>query len=584
MRLAKYNFKVAVVAGASAGIGRATALAFARAGADVALLARNRDRLESLRAAIEAQGRRAVAIPLDVTDADAVEAAAMRIENELGPIDVWVNSAMASVFSQVHAMTPQEYRRVMEVTYLGTVHGTLSAIRCMTPRQQGAIVIVGSALAYRGIPLQSAYCAAKHALQGFNDALQAELLHDRSRVRVTMVQLSAFNTPQFEWSRSRLPNRVRTMPPVYQLELAADAIVVCTAMAGLMTDSQLHEKVRQLLLNNIRDGYSRLLGQRYCYIAPACGTYPYQWFWDTCFHLMLLTRLGEYDWAKRTFRSLFAMQEEDGFVGHMIFWNQVLPKRRTDVVQARPDWTTLRPHMSPLIQPIFSATALLQLFEACGDGVYLGEMYARVRRYHEWLASTRDFNGDGLLTIISPFESGMDWKASYDIVLGYTQRATPRLLYANRLFWKAVAVTRAGSGAGCGVFEVRTAPASGRRCGHIGTERCGAARPGRHGDRTVPLGQPACSPSKTYLAHWSTSIRAASSSSSPKPTGRLVGVQAVAPEAGELIQTAALAIRAQMTVQELADHLFPYLTMVEGLKLAAQAFRKDVKQPSCCAG
>lgn len=207
-----------------------------------------------------------------------------------------------------------------------------------------------------------------------------------------------------------------------------------------MTESQLREQVRQLLLHNIRDGYSGLLGQHYCYIAPACGTYPYQWFWDTCFHLVMLTRLGEYEWAKRNLRSLFAMQEEDGFVGHMIFWNQVLPRRRTDVMQARPSLATLRPHMSALIQPTFTATALLRLFQACGDRVYLGEMYARVRRYHEWLASARDFDGDGLLTIITPFESGMDWKASYDLVLGYTQRKTPRRLIANRLFWKAVAV------------------------------------------------------------------------------------------------------------------------------------------------
>lgn len=226
------DWNVAVVAGASAGIGRAAALAFADAGADVAVLARNPDRLASLRAEIAARGRRALAIPVDIADADAVDAAAARIENELGPIDVWVNAATVSVFSPVREMTPHEYRRVMEVTYLGAVHGTLAALRHMAPRQHGAIVIVGSALAYRGIPLQSAYCAAKHALQGFNDSLQAELLHEHSRVRVTMVQLSAFNTPQFEWSRSRLPNRARPMPPVYQPELAANAIVWAARHGG----------------------------------------------------------------------------------------------------------------------------------------------------------------------------------------------------------------------------------------------------------------------------------------------------------------------------------------------------------------
>jgi short-subunit dehydrogenase len=217
--------KVAVVTGASAGIGRAAALAFARQGADLALLSRNRERLASLCAEIEGLGRRALAIPLDVADAEAVEAAARETEQSLGPIDVWVNNAMVSVFSPVVEMTAAEFRRVTEVTYLGAVHGTLAALRRMRRRDRGSIVLVGSALAYRGIPLQSAYCAAKHALQGFNDSLQAELLHERSRVRLSMVQLSAINTPQFDWAKSRLPHKARPVSPVFQPELAAQAIL-----------------------------------------------------------------------------------------------------------------------------------------------------------------------------------------------------------------------------------------------------------------------------------------------------------------------------------------------------------------------
>jgi glycogen debranching enzyme len=154
----------------------------------------------------------------------------------------------------------------------------------------------------------------------------------------------------------------------------------------------------------------------------------------------MLTRLGDFDAAKRSLRSLFTMQEDDGFVGHMVFWNQLLPRRRTDVLQARPSWQAFRPHMSALIQPSFVAAALLRIFEGCGDRVFLGELYAKVRRYHEWLAANRDFDGDGLITIISPFESGMDWKPSYDPVLGYAERVTPLHLMTNRLFWKAAGV------------------------------------------------------------------------------------------------------------------------------------------------
>jgi glycogen debranching enzyme len=207
-----------------------------------------------------------------------------------------------------------------------------------------------------------------------------------------------------------------------------------------MTEEELRATVRRLMLDNEKHGYSGLLGQSYCYVAPALKPYPFQWFWDTCFHVVILARLGECDVAKRSFRSLFAMQEEDGFVGHMIFWKQLLPQRRSDVIQARPTWQALRPHMSALVQPPLAAVALHTLYEACGDRVYLGEMYARVKRHHDWLAHNRDFDDDGLLSIISPFESGMDWKASYDPVLGYRERVTPQRLYTAGLYWKGVTI------------------------------------------------------------------------------------------------------------------------------------------------
>jgi len=216
--------EVVVITGASAGVGRATVREFARRGAHVALIARGRDGLEGARREVEQAGGRALVLPLDVADADAVEQAAETVERELGPIDVWVNNAMVSVFSPVKQMRPEEYRRVTEVTYLGYVYGTLAALRRMLPRDRGFIVQVGSALAYRGIPLQSAYCGAKHAIQGFMDSLHAELIHDRSNVRVTMVQLPAVNTPQFSWVKSRLPREPQPVPPIYEPEVAARAV------------------------------------------------------------------------------------------------------------------------------------------------------------------------------------------------------------------------------------------------------------------------------------------------------------------------------------------------------------------------
>ena len=214
-----------VITGASAGVGRATACAFARSGASVGLIARGRAGLDGAKRDVEALGGRAVAIAADVSDANQVESAAAAIEREFGPIDVWVNNAMASVFSPIKETTPDEFKRVTEVTYLGVVYGTLAALRRMLPRNRGAIVQVGSALAYRGIPLQAAYCGAKHAVQGFCDSLRSELLHDGSGVTVTMVQLPAMNTPQFDWVKSRLRGRAQPVPPIYQPDVAADAIV-----------------------------------------------------------------------------------------------------------------------------------------------------------------------------------------------------------------------------------------------------------------------------------------------------------------------------------------------------------------------
>lgn len=216
--------QVVVVTGASAGLGRAIAQRFADAGAAIGLIARGRERLEEARRDVEARGGSALVLPLDVSDAGAVEAAAERVERELGPIDVWVNNAMVSVYSPVVEMPAGEFRRVTEVTYLGQVYGALAALRRMRPRDRGVIVNVGSALAYRSIPLQSAYCAAKHAVLGFTASLRSELLHDGSRVRVTMVQMPALNTPQFDWTKNRLPNRPQPVPPIFQPEVGAEAV------------------------------------------------------------------------------------------------------------------------------------------------------------------------------------------------------------------------------------------------------------------------------------------------------------------------------------------------------------------------
>jgi NAD(P)-dependent dehydrogenase (short-subunit alcohol dehydrogenase family) len=217
--------EVVVITGASGGVGRAAAVAFARRGAHIGLLARGRGGLEGARRDVEAAGGRGLVLPTDVSDPDQVEAAALAVEREFGPIDVWVNVAMATVFAPVHQMEAAEYRRVTEVTYLGYVHGTLAALKRMRPRDRGTIIQVGSALAYRSIPLQSAYCASKAAIRGFTDSLRSELIHAKSNIHITMVQMPGLNTPQFEWGRSKMPRRARPVAPVYQPEVAAEAIV-----------------------------------------------------------------------------------------------------------------------------------------------------------------------------------------------------------------------------------------------------------------------------------------------------------------------------------------------------------------------
>jgi NAD(P)-dependent dehydrogenase (short-subunit alcohol dehydrogenase family) len=217
--------RVVVVTGASAGVGRATARAFGAEGDRVALLARGTEGLDAASAEVREAGGEALAISTDVADPEAVEAAAERVERELGPIDVWVNDAMATVFSPFSEIEPEEYRRSTEVTYLGCVWGTRAALGRMVPRDRGVVVQVGSALAFRGIPLQAPYCGAKHAIQGFSESVRAELLHERSGVRLSMIHLPALNTPQFEVGRTKLPRHPQPVPPIYQPEVAAEAIV-----------------------------------------------------------------------------------------------------------------------------------------------------------------------------------------------------------------------------------------------------------------------------------------------------------------------------------------------------------------------
>jgi short-subunit dehydrogenase len=216
--------EVVVITGATAGVGRAVARRFARDGADVALIARDHVALEALRREVEDAGGRALVLPIDVADAAAVEAAALSVEEALGPIDIWINNAMTTVFSFFEDVSPEEFRRATEVTYLGTVWGTQAALRRMLPRDRGTIVQVGSAMAYRGIPLQAPYCGAKHAIKGFQESVRTELRHRGSRVHLTMVQLPGLNTPQFEHGRVKRLRRPQPVAPIYEPEVAADAV------------------------------------------------------------------------------------------------------------------------------------------------------------------------------------------------------------------------------------------------------------------------------------------------------------------------------------------------------------------------
>ena len=205
-----------------------------------------------------------------------------------------------------------------------------------------------------------------------------------------------------------------------------------------MKQNQLKDRVRAVMLGNVKEGHSALLGADYCYVMPSRERYQFQWFWDTCFHVFILCALGEFELAKRNVRSLFHQQESNGFVGHMIFWKQVLPNRITDVLQARPTLQTLRPHMSALVQPPLIAQALKRLHEVSGDKLFLFEMLPKVVKWHDWLARNRDLDGDGLISIISPFESGIDWKPAFDDVVGYRAQVTPKGLFISELYWRVV--------------------------------------------------------------------------------------------------------------------------------------------------
>jgi NAD(P)-dependent dehydrogenase (short-subunit alcohol dehydrogenase family) len=216
---------VVVVTGSSAGLGRAIAHGYAKRGAHLGLLARNPEALDAARMECEALGGKALIVPTDVSDYDAVDAAASKVEAEFGPIDVWINDAMVSVFSPVKEMEASDYKRVTDVLYLGFVHGTMAALKRMLPRDKGTIIQIGSALSYRSIPLQSAYCGCKHAINGFTDSLRCELHHDNSNVKITTVQMPAMNTTQFDWVKNRMPNDTQPVPPIFEPELAAEVVV-----------------------------------------------------------------------------------------------------------------------------------------------------------------------------------------------------------------------------------------------------------------------------------------------------------------------------------------------------------------------
>jgi NAD(P)-dependent dehydrogenase (short-subunit alcohol dehydrogenase family) len=255
--------KTVVITGASAGIGRAAARAFAAHGYRVGLIARDTDRLAATCREVDAGGGRGLAAPADVSDAEAVDRAAEHIERNLGPIDVWVNAAMATVFAPFHLVAPFEYRRATEVTYLGFVHGTMAALKRMRPRKRGSIVQVGSALGYRSVPLQSAYCGAKAAIRGFTDSIRSELIHDGIGIHLTTVNMPAVNTPQFDWARNKLRQRPQPVPPIFQPEVGARAILLAAERPGRREIDVGRSTVQAILGNMVAPGLlDRLLARK----------------------------------------------------------------------------------------------------------------------------------------------------------------------------------------------------------------------------------------------------------------------------------------------------------------------------------
>jgi len=258
--------KTVVITGASAGVGRATAHAFAAQGAQIGLMARGARALQAAAAEVEKRGGKALALPLDVADPNAVEAATDSVENQFGPIDIWVNCAMATIFAPFHRISPEEYRRATEVTYLGFVYGTMAALKRMRRRNRGTIVQVGSALSYRAIPLQSAYCGAKFAIRGFTDSLRSELMHDGVDVHLVVVQMPALNTPQFDWARNKMSRRPQPVPPIFQPEIAADAIVYAPVRAAARSGSGVPPCRRSWRANSSLDCSTDILPRR---VTPA---------------------------------------------------------------------------------------------------------------------------------------------------------------------------------------------------------------------------------------------------------------------------------------------------------------------------